>query len=297
MLIDNGADLSYGDIAQYACTAAEQNSMDLLKDIINYGGDVRLLRKDGSTALHLAVCEGNSQMVQLLLEQGADMDRLDNHGWSPRELAEQQGHQEIISLFQLTKKARENESFLGGREEDDRSDDLTASVANKALGRFRSEPTMVRELREAMPEAASKRATHDDNSRSFCNSLFGIISAAHADKSSDPLLSCSSTHVKAGFGCYPDSHDHQQVQQCCHDHSHRPPLRVTISCPEERGSASKLVLLPRSMEELLRIGDEKFGFQASKVVTEDGVEVDDLQLIRDGDHLLLVSELWRGRNS
>ncbi|KAG0465566.1 hypothetical protein HPP92_019730 [Vanilla planifolia] len=67
MLIDNGAALSHGDVAQYACTAAEQNSIELLKDIVDHGGDVTLPRSDGSTALHLAVCEGNVNMVRFLL--------------------------------------------------------------------------------------------------------------------------------------------------------------------------------------------------------------------------------------
>ncbi|KAI0491680.1 hypothetical protein KFK09_025940 [Dendrobium nobile] len=298
MLIDNGASLSYGDIAQYACTAAEQNSIDLLKDIISYGGDVSLPRKDGNTALHLAVCEGNFQMVKLLLEQGADIDKHDIHGWSPWELAEQQGHQEIISLFQAMK-ARENDTNPGGRKEDDSSGDWNASTANRSLGRFRSEPAMLRELQEGMPsssEASSKRRNQNNNSRSFCNSLFGIMSASHADKSGNTLLSCSSTYAKTGFGYHPDGH-HQLVQHYYHGYNHHTPLRVTITCPEKRDSACKLVLLPRSIEELLWIGDKKFGFQASKVVTKDGVEIDDLQLIRDGDHLLLVSDLWRGRNN
>ncbi|XP_020583593.1 potassium channel AKT1-like [Phalaenopsis equestris] len=264
MLIDNGASLSHGDVAQYACTAAEQNSLDLLNDIINYGGDVRLPRKDGSTALHLAVCEGNLQMVHLLLDQGADVDHHDIHGWSPRELAEQQGHHEIISLFH-TKKAPQNESTLAGWKEDG------TSMGNKSLGRFGRDPAM-------LPE--------NDNSRSFGNSLLGIMSAAHChdDKSEDQLPSCSSSYVKDGYGYYADGYNHHL------------PLRVKISCPEKRGLVSKLVLLPRSMEELLWIGDEKFGFHASKVVTKDGVEIDDLKLVRDGDHLLLVSDLWRGRN-
>ncbi|KAL0921188.1 hypothetical protein M5K25_008239 [Dendrobium thyrsiflorum] len=316
LLIDNGADLSYGDMAQYACTAAEQNSIELLKDIVNYGGDVTLPRSDGSTALHLAVCEGNFEMVKFLLEQGADVDKQDIHGWSPCGLAEQQGHQEIISLF-LTNKACQDESSGGDQKKDDSpSTDLKTSTAIqtlgrfrsetstaiRSLGRFRSEPVMVQGSQEGIPptgEGASKRGQQKLNLKNFSNSLFGIMSAAQADKSSSPLLSSRSTTLKARFGYYPGHHQQhiQHQHQLGNHHHHHFPRRITISCPEKRDSTSKLVLLPKSIEELLSVGNKKFGFQPARVVTKDGAEIDDVQIIRDGDHLLLVSNLWGGRNS
>ncbi|XP_028548695.1 potassium channel AKT1-like [Dendrobium catenatum] len=304
LLIDNGADLSHGDMAQYACTAAEQNSIELLKDIVNYGGDVTLTRNDGSTALHLAVCEGNFEMVKFLLEQGADIDKQDIHGWSPCGLAEQQGHQEIISLF-LTNKTSQDESSCSDQKKDDSPVILTlgrfrseTSTAIRSLGRFRSEPVMVQGSQEVIPptgEGASKRGQQKLNLNNFSNSLFGIMSsAAQADRSSSPLLSSRSTTLKPGFGYYPGHHQQHQLGNHHHHHSLR---RITISCPEKRDSSSKLVLLPKSIEELLSLGYKKFGFQAARVVTKDGAEIDDVQIIRDGDHLLLVSNLWGGRNS
>ena len=57
----------------------------------------------------------------------------------------------------------------------------------------------------------------------------------------------------------------------------------------ERGEAgAKLVPLPESLSELLDIGAKKFGFSASKVLTKEGAEIDDIELVRDGDHLVLV---------
>ncbi|PKA53771.1 Potassium channel AKT1 [Apostasia shenzhenica] len=193
ILVDNGGNLYQGDMAQYSCTAAEQNSLELLKDIVLYGGDVTLPRKDGNTALHLAVSEGNLEIVKFLLDQGSKINKPNIHGWSPRDLAEQQGHEDIISLFH-SKETRENE------EEED---------GNQSAGS-------------------------------------------------------------------------------------NAPRRITVRCPEKLDSSSKLVLLPRSMEEIFSVGIKKFGFQAAKVVTRDGVEVDDVRIIRDGDHLLLVSNAWRG---
>ena len=66
--------------------------------------------------------------------------------------------------------------------------------------------------------------------------------------------------------------------------------RVTLCCPEKGKAARKLVLLPQSLQELLDIGGKKFSFTPTKVLTKEGAEVEDIELIRDGDHLILVSE-------
>lgn len=72
------------------------------------------------------------------------------------------------------------------------------------------------------------------------------------------------------------------------------PPRVTICCPESVGTSPKLVLLPGSIQELLHIGAKKFGILPTRVLTQDEAEVDEVELIRDGDHLLLVSNDWDG---
>ncbi|KAG6536954.1 hypothetical protein ZIOFF_002032 [Zingiber officinale] len=83
LLSDHGAELSAGDMAYFACTAAEQSSLDLLEACIRYGGDVKAAKKDGTTALHRAVCDGNLAMVEFLLRRGANMDAADDQGWTP----------------------------------------------------------------------------------------------------------------------------------------------------------------------------------------------------------------------
>lgn len=64
--------------------------------------------------------------------------------------------------------------------------------------------------------------------------------------------------------------------------------RVTLSCPEKGEHAGKLVLLPKTLEELLDIGARKFDISATKILTIDGAEVDDINLLRDGDHLIIA---------
>lgn len=66
--------------------------------------------------------------------------------------------------------------------------------------------------------------------------------------------------------------------------------RVTLSCPEKSERASKLVSLPNSLQELLDLGATKFDFSPTKILTTEGAEVDDINLIRDGDHLIVASD-------
>ncbi|XP_054822597.1 potassium channel AKT1-like isoform X1 [Prosopis cineraria] len=200
LLVENGANLECGDVGQFACIAAEQNNLSLLKDIVRHGGDVALSRNyDGTTALHIAVCEGSVEIVKFLLDQGADVDKPDKHGWKPRALADQQGHEEIKAIFQTI-------------------------VEPKA-------PTPV----TATPERSVGRlARIGKNTGNF-----------------------------------------------------QP--RVTISCPEKVEIAGKIVLLPGSFKELLEIGANKFGITPARILSRDEAEIDDLDVIRDGDHLLFVS--------
>ena len=49
----------------------------------------------------------------------------------------------------------------------------------------------------------------------------------------------------------------------------------------------KLICLPESLQELMEIAEAKFGKAVRRVFTVDGAEVDDIAVLRDGDHLVL----------
>jgi ankyrin repeat protein len=49
--------------------------------------------------LHLASQEGYDDIVQLLLDHGADANREDSHGSTPLHLASQEGHDHIVRLL------------------------------------------------------------------------------------------------------------------------------------------------------------------------------------------------------
>ncbi|KAL6331118.1 hypothetical protein AAG906_009546 [Vitis piasezkii] len=132
LLVDNGANINSGDVGHFACTAAELKNLNLLKQIVHYGGDVTQPNNTGNTALHAAVCEENIEMVKFLLDQGADIDRTNDHGWTPRDLADQQGHEDIKALFESCKEHK-SQSTIGISEE---------RHGIRFLGKFKSDPSI-----------------------------------------------------------------------------------------------------------------------------------------------------------
>ncbi|GLT98480.1 hypothetical protein SLE2022_159840 [Rubroshorea leprosula] len=257
MLIENGADINAGDVGHFACIAAEQNNLDLLKEIVHCGGNVTRPRSNGSTALHVAVCEANIEMVKFLLKNGADIDKPDDDGWTPRDLADQQGHEDIKMLFQSCAETKTNSVVP-----------IPEKQESRYLGRFTSEPD-IRPVTQDSTDSSWSKSRPRRRSNNFHNSLFGIMSAAH-NVEKDLLLRIHQTRSPKTSNV--DS------------------ARVTISCPERGEITGKLVLLPGSFEELLDIGAKKFGVSPTKVFIKDTAEIEDIEVIRDGDHLIFVSD-------
>lgn len=261
-LIDNGAKLSAGDVGHFACIAVEQNNMDLLKDIVRYGGDVTLPKINGSSALHVAVCEGNIEIVKYLLDQGANIDQPDEHNWTPRDLAEQQGHEDIKELF-------ESRAVMRTRS----VDPIPEERGVRFLGRFKSEPAIFPASHGVSflgLDGSLGRSRPRRRSNNFHNSLFGIMSAKQTNEH-DVLLSPNETNASVAKA-----------------KTYAP--RVTVCCPEKGDNGGKLVLLPKSFKELLQIGASRYGISQVKVVSKDGAEIDDIELIRDDDRIIFVSD-------
>lgn len=97
------------------------------------------------------------------------------------------------------------------------------------------------------------------------------------------------------FDCnYPDKKNHWASESSTTNLGNvngRLEARVILSCPEKGEHARKLVFLPRSLEELLDIGAKKFDLiSPTKILTTEGAEIDDINLIRDGDHLIIAHD-------
>ncbi|XP_048490991.1 potassium channel AKT1 isoform X2 [Beta vulgaris subsp. vulgaris] len=279
LLREHGARICVGDVGQYACLATEQNNLNLLKKIVRYGGDVTLpaatliapptgevpLPKfNGATALHVAVGEGNIKIVEYLLDQGAHIDMPDIHGWTPRALAEQQGHEDITTLFQAKAGPKPQTVFQVHEEQ-----------RNKVnfLGRFTSEPNLYH-LNLSDDGSVGSRMRPRRKVNNFRNSIFGVMSAAQ-NGHSDRFPTIEESDLRSKNVC---RQQHVDVA-----------ARVIISCAQEGGKVRKLVVpLPNSFEELLDVATKKFGFFPSRIENDNGAEFDCIEVIRDGDHLVLV---------
>ncbi|KAL2346750.1 hypothetical protein Fmac_000750 [Flemingia macrophylla] len=257
LLIDNGADISYADAGNLACTAVEQNNIELLKELIQCGVDVTQPQKNGTTALHMAALEGNAELIRFLVDQGADMDKQDADGCTPRDFAEKHEKEEIKTIFQNVRASRISES--------------------DGIRSFESDPGVPAISQESVSLPSTRESAWLDNnrrySRRYHNSIFGMISKANRDKKNRQPY--ESKNISRG-----------NVNA----------LRVRISCPEKGEHAGKLVLLPKSLEELLDIGAKKFDISATKILTLDGAEVDDINLIRDGDHVIVAGTEEKNNN-
>ena len=62
------------------------NYLHILKELINYGAYLNATYTEGNTVLHLMVEAGNVELVQTLLENGADYTQINDYGELPSEM-------------------------------------------------------------------------------------------------------------------------------------------------------------------------------------------------------------------
>ncbi|XP_047942782.1 potassium channel AKT1-like, partial [Salvia hispanica] len=250
LLSDNSAKLSSGDVGMFSCTAAEQNNLDLLKEIVRHDGDVTWPNQNGRRAIHIAVREGNIEMVKFLLDQGANIDDIDENGFTSRDLAEQQGHNNIKELFTSFKGTKSDAAHIPVGNQ-------TRANVVRCLRRFKSDPVMLPMNHDDIIWSRT-RTTRQRRVNNYNNSLFGIMTAT-AQTGDEPFL-------------WPA------------------PARVTVTCPEKGDVAGKLVVRPRSLEELKEIGVKIYGSAFVRVLSKEGSEIDDFEVVRDGDHVAFANE-------
>ena len=63
-----------------ACYCAK---LEVVKELKFHGADMTIKDKGGSTALHWAMDSHNTEVIEWLLDQGADIEATDYNGWTP----------------------------------------------------------------------------------------------------------------------------------------------------------------------------------------------------------------------
>jgi ankyrin repeat protein len=79
--------------------ASDYDQNDVVQFLLNEGADVMAKAKDGSTALHVAVGRGNSKATSLLLGKGAKIEAKDESGRTPLHKASETGNEETLRLL------------------------------------------------------------------------------------------------------------------------------------------------------------------------------------------------------
>lgn len=80
----------------YACFSKSINVVDLLLDL---GADFNARDVDGKSVLSYAVCSGSKRVVKKLLIRGADKSIKENNGKKPIDLAEEKGYDNMAELL------------------------------------------------------------------------------------------------------------------------------------------------------------------------------------------------------
>ncbi|KAL2473752.1 Potassium channel KAT1 [Forsythia ovata] len=201
--------------------------------------------EDGETALHVAVRQGHLEMVRILLERGAHVNKPDMRGWTPKALAEQHDNKGIYDLILRYEKKK-------------RVDDHRV----KFLG----------------PEIDEK--TSSSHIELTENGAANYFNNSHRK----PMYISSS-------GC--SHHSSMEAIQ-----SARKRVTIHMKFPKEdisQKQRGKLIMLPESLDELFKIAGQKFGeYNLTKVVNAENAEIDDLSVIRDGDHLFVLPNQCEG---
>jgi ankyrin repeat protein len=109
LLLDRGADVKKvgGEaLVQAIRQSGSERINDNVKILIDMVGDVSAQDPFGWSAVHVAAVEGNPMLLRLLLEKGAEVNRvcvcrgfLDARDWTPLMLAARRGRTEVVALL------------------------------------------------------------------------------------------------------------------------------------------------------------------------------------------------------
>ncbi|KAF8070817.1 hypothetical protein FPV67DRAFT_1561538 [Lyophyllum atratum] len=129
LLIDHGADVN-------APRLPRRYSNDKNRD-----SSAPIVGTSGSTPLHFAAANGNTEAVTLLLLHGAHANRSDKHGITPEILARQHGWLECADVLKqwLVNKDRDLRERPGGGVSDDSRGVGTSGTARERIGSFSGE--------------------------------------------------------------------------------------------------------------------------------------------------------------
>ncbi|KAL5997556.1 hypothetical protein ACLOJK_008486 [Asimina triloba] len=224
--------------------------------------------------LHDAAENGELDIVCNLIACGADLNSADIDGQTALHVAACKGYTQLVRIL-VEGGADVNRMDANGRIPKALAEERGWKEISDILQCYENKVVDTEDHRITVKEAETV------NRRKYSNSQNKIRGSSH------PFGSCSE---KTARKCCSNSdrriNDNEVVKMANR--------RVTIHMCSQKarsstGQLGKLIILPHSIEELLRIGSQKFaGSLPTKVLNAENAEIDDIDVIRDGDHLFLL---------
>lgn len=263
LLYENGARFDRESEGNFLCLAAQKNDLDAMMELLKYGVDINATNHQGLTALHVAIMQERPEIVKFLLQNGADIDKPDTEGQTPITLIETNQQlcaaiKDPCKTFELDHKTQILESHVRGK-------GRIQSWEDHSCTKFSSRSICRPGLNSTIPN---------------CNVHFRRGNGSY--NGSDVM---GSGHDRSGSYCRSESKEFGPNPHRVVIHRHHP-NKQNLPFMEP----GKLVGLPGSVEELLRVAGMKLGYHPIKVFSQDGIEITDINAIRDNEQLFLVDE-------
>ena len=154
LLVEQGMDKNQvGGLFRQTCLsiASQNNHLPLVQYLVEQGANMEKVDKHGWTPLMSSTCDDCFDVVRYLLEQGANRDKADINGWTPLHYAAYRGHlktAKLLMVYGADLNVRNNEGEL--------PIEMGLRNTEEIKQAIRDEP------RRRMDEAPGKRATEQD---------------------------------------------------------------------------------------------------------------------------------------
>ena len=94
------AELSDEQAIEVLMKAAKHGHLDIVQYLLDHGADVNVRDNRGTSALYWATSNGHHDIVQLLIQNHSDVDVIDDRGWSAKDQASSHHYDDILHLLE-----------------------------------------------------------------------------------------------------------------------------------------------------------------------------------------------------
>lgn len=96
---ENPFEFEHLEIDQALCQCIESKCVELTRVFLSAKASIRCVTSSGARPIHLACIAGNTDIVDLLIKEGAILNMADTNGFYPLHLAVKEGHYNVVELL------------------------------------------------------------------------------------------------------------------------------------------------------------------------------------------------------